>query len=79
MDKRMMELIENERVAQNQLENALTPDTIQDALRVLQTARETVEAYRIYKKKEYNYNLAVKEKDRNLKILNDMQKILENT
>lgn len=79
MDQTMMNLIDNERIAQNQLEWAITPDTIQDALKVLNLSRDTIQAYRIYKKKEYEYKLAVQEKDRNLKILNDVEEILKNT
>jgi len=77
MDQTMMKLIDNERLAQNQLENAITPETIQDSLKVLELARQTIESYRIYKKKEYEYNLAVQEKDRNLKTLSEIQTILE--
>ena len=77
MDEKIVELVEKEKIAQNQLENAITPDTVQDAMRVLNLARQTIDAYRIYKKKEYEYNLAVKEKDRNLQTLSDIQEILE--
>ena len=77
MDKKMMELQEKESIAKNQLQFANNPDTIQNALRVLEKARQTIESYRIYKKKEYEYELAVEEKDRYLKILQDFDKVLK--
>lgn len=72
-----MELQEKESIAKNQLQFANNPDTIQNALRVLEKARQTIESYRIYKKKEYEYELAVEEKDRYLKILQDFDKVLK--
>ena len=75
MDKKMMELQEKEIIAKNQLQFANNPETIQNALLVSEKARQVIESYRIYIKKEYEYQLAVEEKDRYLKILQEIDKI----
>jgi hypothetical protein len=77
MDQKMMELIEKEKIARNQLEFADNPDLIQNAMEVLEKARQVTNAYRIYKKKEYDYNLAVEEKDKHLKIMQDLDLVLK--
>lgn len=79
MDKILMELLDREKIARNQLEWANNPEKIQNAVMVLEQARTVVEAYRIFRKKEYEYNLAVQEKDRHLKIMQDLELVLKNT
>ena len=69
IDKTVKELIENEKVASNQLKLANSPETIQNAIEVLEKARQTLEAYRIYRKKEYEYKLAIEQRDTYLKKL----------
>jgi hypothetical protein len=77
MDKTLKELIERENLARNQLEWADNPDTIQNAMEVLDKARQLAEAYRIFCKKEYEYNLAVEKKDKHLKTMQDLNLVLK--
>lgn len=79
VDQTLKELIEKEKISRNQLELADSPDEIQNALIVMEKARQVTSAYLIYKKKEHEYNLAIKEKDRHIKIMQELELVLKNT
>jgi hypothetical protein len=78
MDKTLMELLDREKLARNQLEWADNPDLIQNAMEVLEKAKQLTESYRIFRKKEYEYNLSVQTKDKHLKIMQDLALVLKN-